>query len=188
MVLFNQIVLTTMVVLCNVSFHYIFKAWIRNSVITSYPSKHLLVLKTSSKCFQDLSWRRLQHVFSVTILRLRRRLKDVLQRRLEDVLEDVLKTSCKTSWRRLGRRKIVTLKTSWRRLKDISWRRLEEMSWRGLEDMSWRRLGDMSWRRIEDMSWRRLEDMSWRSLEFISWGRFEDTMKTNKILTEDICI
>ena len=135
MVLFNQIVLTTMVVLCNVSFHYIFKAWIRNSVITSYPSKHLLFLKTSSKCFQDLSWRRLQHVFSVTILRLRRRLKDVLQRRLEDVLEDVLKTSCKTSWRRLGRRKIVTLKTSWRRLEDVLKICLEDVLKTYLEDV-----------------------------------------------------
>ena len=44
-----------------------------------------------------MSWRRVQHVFSVTILRLPRRLKDVLQRRLEDVLN----TSCKTPWRRL---------------------------------------------------------------------------------------
>ena len=43
------------------------------------PSKHLLVLNTSR--------RRLQHVFSVTILCLPRR------------LEDVLKTSCKTSWK-----------------------------------------------------------------------------------------
>ena len=42
------------------------------------------------------SWRRLQHVFSVTILRLPRRLEDVLKTCLEDVLktclEDVLKT------------------------------------------------------------------------------------------------
>ena len=57
-------------------------------------------------------------------------------------LRDVLKTSSryvfktssrhvfKTSSRRLGRRKIVTLKTSWRRLEDMSWRCLEDMSWR----------------------------------------------------------
>ena len=44
------------------------------------PSKHLLVLKTS--------WRSFQHVFSVIILR--------LPRRLEDILQDVLKTSWKT--------------------------------------------------------------------------------------------
>ena len=95
------------------------------------------------------SWRRLQHAFSVTILRLSVRLEDVL----------------KTSWRRLGRRKIVTLNTSWRLLEDMSWRRLEDMSGRSLEDMSWRRLEDLSWRRLEDMSWRCLEDISWRRLE-----------------------
>ena len=88
------------------------------------------------------SWRRLQHVFSVTILRLPRRLEDVLNtswRRLAKTfwrrLEDVLKTSCKTSWRRLGRRKIVTLKTSWSRLEDMSWRRLEDVLKTRLEDL-----------------------------------------------------
>ena len=65
---------------------------------------------TSQKIFvglQDMSWRRLQHVFSVTILCLPRRLEDVLKTCLEDVLktclEDVLKTYLedvfKTSWR-----------------------------------------------------------------------------------------
>ena len=71
------------------------------------------------------SWGRLEDIIA-------RRLKeDVLQIRLEDVLEEVLKTSwrrlwkrsckhdLKTSWRRLGRWKIVTLKTSSRRLQDI---------------------------------------------------------------------
>ena len=71
------------------------------------PSKHLLVLKTSS--------RRLQRVFSVIVLRLLRRLEDVLQKLLEDVLktclQDVLKTCfedvLKMSWRHV-------LKTSWK--------------------------------------------------------------------------
>ena len=100
-------------------------------VYMQLPSKHLLVLKTSCK-----------NVFSVTILRPSRRLEDVLWRRLEDVLktswrrlEDVFKASPKTSWRRLGRRKNVTLKTSSIRLEDMSWRRLEDMSWRLLEDI-----------------------------------------------------
>ena len=35
--------------------------------------------------------------------------------------------SCKMSSRRLGRRKIVTLKTCWRRLQDMSWRRLQDL-------------------------------------------------------------
>ena len=77
-------------------------------------SKH--VLKTSSRCLQNMSWRRLQHVFSVTILRLPRR---------------------------LGRRKIVKLKTSSKRLEGMSWRSLEDMSWRYLEDMPWRILEDI---------------------------------------------
>ena len=64
------------------------------------------------------SWRRLQHVSSRTILRLPRHLEDILQR----CLEDVLQTPCKMSWRRLRRRKIVTLKTSWRHVLKISWR------------------------------------------------------------------
>ena len=71
---------------------------------------------------QDMSLRRLQHGFSVTILHLPRRLEDVLQRRLEEVL--------KRSWRhlarRLGRRKIVTLKTSWRHVLKTSWRHYGE--------------------------------------------------------------
>ena len=63
------------------------------------------------------------YVFSVTIFR--------LPRRLEDVLWEVLKTSSrrlrKTSSRRLGRRKIVMLKTCWRRLQGMSWRRLQDV-------------------------------------------------------------
>ena len=73
---------------------------------------------------QDVLKMSSEHVFSVTILRLPRR------------LEDVFKTSRKTSSRRFGRRKIVTLKTSSRRLEDMSWRRLEDMSWRRLQDLS----------------------------------------------------
>ena len=79
-----------------------------------HPSKHLLVFKTSWKRFQKMHWRCLQHVFSVTIFRLPRRLQDVLEdekllrwRRLQKVLktclEDVLKTCLeevfRTSWR-----------------------------------------------------------------------------------------
>ena len=49
---------------------------------------------------------------------------------LQDVLKTssrhVFKTSFKMSSRRLGRRKIVKLKTYWRHLQDMSWRRLED--------------------------------------------------------------
>ena len=119
------------------------------------------------------SWRRIQHVSSVTILRLSRRLEDVLQRSLETSCKDVLKTSWrsledvfKTSSRRLERQKIVTLKTSSRCFEDISWRRLE----------------DMSWRRYDDMSCRCLEDVLktlWRQGKFLL-GISESTCISNK--------
>ena len=68
-----------------------------------FPSKHLLVFKTS--------WRRLQHVFRVTIFRLPRRVQDFF----------------KTSWRSLANK-------SWRRLQGV----LEDeklLRWRRLEDV-----------------------------------------------------
>ena len=70
------------------------------------PVSILFVSIKSLRGLQDMSSRRLEDVFSVTIFRLPRRLKDVLQ--------EVFKTSS----RRLGRRKIVTLKTCWRPLQD----------------------------------------------------------------------
>ena len=80
----------------------------------------------SSRRLQDMSWRCLQNIFSVTIFCL----EGILRR----CLEDFLKTSCKPSWRSLGRPKIVMLKTSSRCLEDMSWKRLEDMSWRRLGD------------------------------------------------------
>ena len=81
-----------------------------------------------------MSWRWLQHVFSVTFFCLLRRLQDALKtssrhncktsckhvletswRRLEDVLGRLI---ANTSWRRLGRWKSITLKMSSRRLED----------------------------------------------------------------------
>ena len=44
-------------------------------------------LETSSRRLQDMSSRRLQHVFSVTILRLPRRLEDVLKKSCKDLLK-----------------------------------------------------------------------------------------------------
>ena len=74
----------------------------------------------SSRLLQDMSSRRLEGVFSVTIFRLPRRLEDLSKtssRGLAKGLENVFKTSS----RRLKRRKIVTLKTCWRRHQDMSW-------------------------------------------------------------------
>ena len=64
-------------------------------------------------------WRRLQHVFSVTILRLPRR------------LEDVLKTCCKDIWK-TSRRHV--LKTSWRYVLKTSWKHVLKTSWRHYGD------------------------------------------------------
>ena len=59
-----------------------------------------------------------------------RNLQDLSSRSLQDIssrrLQDVFKTPCEVPSRRLGRRKIVTLKTYQRRLQDMSWRRLED--------------------------------------------------------------
>ena len=68
-------------------------------------SRHLQNM--SSRRLQDMSSRRLQDVFSVKIFR--------LPRRLQDLLQEVFKTSSRC----LGRRKIIMLKTSWKRLQDV---------------------------------------------------------------------
>ena len=103
-------------------------------VILSFPSKHFLFPKTSSRrledvfsvtlfVFQDVlkkSWRRLQDVFAIRLPKTSSRppqdiLQDVFKtfsRRLQDVFQDIFKTYL----RRLGRQKNVTLKTSSLRL------------------------------------------------------------------------
>ena len=119
------------------------------------PSKHLLVFKTSWRRLQDMSWRRLQHVFSVTIFRLSRRLEDVLRRRLEDVF----KTSRKTSWRHLQ----DAFKTSWK-TKNCYAEDVFKMSWRHVLKTSWRHVLKTSWRHILKTSSRRLggkQNFSW---------------------------
>ena len=100
-----------------------------------WPSKYLLVLKTSLRRPQDLPWKRFQHVFNVIILRLPRSLEEALKTSCKRRLENVLKAIWRHLSRRLGRRKIVRLRTSSRCLEDVSWKRLEDMSWRWLEDI-----------------------------------------------------
>ena len=85
------------------------------------------------------SWRRRQNVFNVITFWLPRGLEDVL----------------KTCWKRLGRQKLVMLKTSWGRLQDV----FKNMSSRHLQYMSSRRLKDMSSRHLQDMSSRRFQDV-----------------------------
>ena len=92
------------------------------------PSKHFLVLKTPWRHLQDMSWWRLQDVFSVTILRLPRRLVKTSWRRLEDVF----KTTRKTSWRYvLEDEKLLR----WRRLEDVLKTYLEDVLKTCFEDV-----------------------------------------------------
>ena len=93
------------------------KKWSRRVIIyQNLPSKHFLVLKTSWRCLQDMSSRRLQYVFSVTTL----------------VFQDVLKTS----WRHLARRledvledkKLLRWETSSRHVFKMSWRHVFKIS------------------------------------------------------------
>ena len=83
------------------------------------PSKHLLVFRTSWRRLQDMSWRYLQNMSW-------RCLQDMSWRCVQDMSWRCLQhvNSVTTSWRRLWRRKIVTLKTSSRRLEDMPWRSL----------------------------------------------------------------
>ena len=102
---------------------------------------HILLLMKLVRDFPaniSWSWRRLEDVFNtssaLTILRLLRRLAKTFWRRLKDVL--------RTSSRRLGRREIVTLKTSWRHILKTSWRHVLKTSWRHVLKTSWRHYGE----------------------------------------------
>ena len=89
------------------------------------PASILFVSIKSVRDLQDMSSRRLQDMPS-------RRLQDMSSRRLQDMssrhLQDMSSRRLQDmSSRRLGRRKIVMLKTCWRRLQDMSWTRLQDV-------------------------------------------------------------
>ena len=79
------------------------------------PVNILLASKTSSRRLQDMPWRRLQDMSS-------RRLQDMSLKHLEDMFSKRLEDVFSVTIFLLPKRKIVMLKTCWRRLKDISWR------------------------------------------------------------------
>ena len=124
-----------------------------------YCDNFKLAMNPANICW---SWRRLQHVFSVTILRLPRRPGDVVKtswRRLEDVLKTFLHDVSKISWKRLedvlktyGQDQFIgldqdVLKTS---SEDMRLRRTYSSWWRRLEDEDERRLQEVfktSWSR-----------------------------------------
>ena len=95
-----------------------------------------LDLKKSSRCLQDMSWGRLQHVFSETIFS--------LQRRSEDIFKNFCKDVLKMSWRNLRRRLEDVLKTPWK-TKDFSAEDVFKTSWRHVLKQSWRHVLKMSW-------------------------------------------
>ena len=113
--------------------------------LLSLPSKHFLVFKTSWRRLQDMSWRGIRHVFSVTIFRLPRRLQDMSSRPLEErhVFKTFSRHVFKTSCRRLG-------KTSWRDILKTSWRNVLKISWRHVLRTSWRHFFKRSSRRLQD--------------------------------------
>ena len=93
---------------------------------TDIPSKYFVsihnVFRTSSRhvfktCLQDMSSR---HVFKTTS-------GHVFKTPSRYVFKTSSRHVFKTSSRRLGIGKIVTLRTCWRRLQEMSWRRLEDV-------------------------------------------------------------
>ena len=104
-----------------------------------------------NRCSIKTSWRRLQHVqhiYSVTILRLPGRLEDVLQR----PLEDVLKTSCNEDV--------------------LSWRRLEDVLKICLEDVLKTSFEDVLKIYLEDVLKTYLEEVFktlWRETKYLLW-------------------
>ena len=73
-------------------------------------------------CFQDVFKTSSAKQFFVFQDAFKTCLQDMSSRRLQRNNFSSSKASCEISSRRLGRRKIVTLKMCWRRLQDISWR------------------------------------------------------------------
>ena len=115
---------------------HLWNKWLWNLLLLQLrPSKHLSVFKTTWSRLQDMSWRCLQHVFSVTILRLARRLE--YGRRFPDLSQDVLKTS----WKTKNCYAKDVLKTSWRDVLKTTWRHILKKSWRHILKMSSRRFG-----------------------------------------------
>ena len=99
-----------------------------------HPSKHLLVLKTSSRRLQDMSSACLKRNNFTSSERSWRRLPKTSWRRLEDILQDALKTS----WKKKNCYAEEVFKTSWKHVLKTSWRHVLKTSWRHILKTSWR--------------------------------------------------
>ena len=127
------------------------------SILVIFPSKQLLVLKTSWRQLQDKFWRSLQYFFGVSIFWLPRHLTNTSGERLDDVL----KTFRKTTWRGLLRHRQdiledknsyaeVVFKTAGRHVLKIAGRYVLKMAGRHVSSVSWRHVLKKSWRHLRD--------------------------------------
>ena len=119
----------------------------KSEIHLSLPSKNFLVFKTSWRRHQDVSSRNLQHVFSVSIFCLPRRLEDVLKRSCrEDEKLGISKTALKTK----NCYAEDVFKMSWRHVLKVSWCHFLNMSGRHILNTSWRQLLKTFLRRLAD--------------------------------------
>lgn len=127
------------------------------SILVIFPSKQLLVLKTSWRQLQDKFWRSLQYFFGVSIFWLPRHLTNTSGERLDDVL----KTFRKTTWRGLLRHlqdiledknsyAEVVFKAAGRHVLKIAGRYVLKMAGRHVLSVSWRHVLRKSWRHLRD--------------------------------------
>ena len=131
------------------------------SILVIFPSKQLLVLKTSWRQLQDKFWRSLQYFFGVSIFWLPRHLTNTSGERLDDVL----KTFRKTTWRHLqdiledkNSYAEVVFKTAGRHVLKIAGRYVLKMAGRHVLKMAGRHVLRVSWRHVLRKSWRHLRD------------------------------
>ena len=120
------------------------------SILVIFPSKQLLVLKTSWRQLQDKFWRSLQYFFGVSIFWLPRHLTNTSGERLDDVL----KTFRKTTWRSLLRylQDILEDKNSYAEVVfKTAGRNVLKMAGRYVLKMAGRHVLRVSWRSLEDM-------------------------------------
>ena len=103
---------------CGRYIHYLQSQWVKVQSITFEDSHYSQQISQKTKYLTRWIPNRHLLIFSITIFCLQ--FEDVLQIRLEDVL----KMSWRNLARSLGRRKVVTLKTSQRHVLKVSWRRL----------------------------------------------------------------
>ena len=115
-------------------------------------------IRWSSRSLEDTSWRRLQHVFSVTIF--------CFPRRFQDVLKASWRLLSKTSWKHLTRHLEDVLKTSWK-TKNCCAQDIFKTFWRHVLKTYWRHVLKTYWRHVLKTSSRRLGDKQIVNWEYL---------------------